>query len=456
MARRLPRLHRFLTRSLSRPLSLTHQNALRLAVVFLAFELLAAVAVASLLMLPMARRAAGDLAGLIVLSAQTWSELPPATRPAFSLELTRGHQLVLAAAPPPSRQEAIWQGPYLRQLETELRKRIGPHTRLISAPLDGEAWHWVALPSGGRTLWVGFPHSRVGTQPIATLLVTLAAAFVMTLLGAVWLARHTVAPLRRFDAAASVLGRGETPELLPETGPRELAALARRFNTLARQVRDLLEARTTLLAGLSHDLRTPLARMRLTLEMMQRRPDPAWIARMDADVEEMNRLVGELLELARGLGKEKSAPVDLFDLLEELAGHERRAGAAVSVHAAPLTVDAPPAALRRILGNLLANARRYAAGTPLELRAEADDDGCRIGVLDRGPGIPEAQLEAVFRPFHRVEASRSAATGGTGLGLAIVRQLAQANGWRVSLENREGGGLAAWLEIPAQAARLQD
>jgi two-component system osmolarity sensor histidine kinase EnvZ len=101
-----------------------------------------------------------------------------------------------------------------------------------------------------------------------------------------------------------------------------------------------------------------------------------------------------------------------------------------------------------LLDNLLANAQRYGSGRAVELRATRSDDGVRIGVLDRGPGIPEDQIEAVFRPFHRVEPSRNPGTGGAGLGLAIVRQLAQSNGWAVSLENRPGGGLAAWVVLP--------
>ena len=216
---------------------------------------------------------------------------------------------------------------------------------------------------------------------------------------------------------------------------------------LARQVRELLDARTTLLAGLSHDLRTPLSRMRLALEMLTRRPDPAWIARLDQDVEEMNHLVGDLLNLARGLGQEGATEVDLAGLLEELAERARESGAEVLVNCPNLQLVVPPAALRRVMDNFLANALRYAGGV-VELRAEPEAGGCRIGVLDQGPGIPEDQLETVFRPFHRVESSRNPATGGTGLGLAIVRQLAQANGWRVWLENRPEGGLAAWVEVP--------
>lgn len=438
-----------------RGLSLSQQNAIRLALVFVLFELLAALAVVFLLMLPMARRAAGDLAGLLVLSAQTWSELPPDTRPAFERELAASHRLALATKRPTDAVPETWKSPYLQQLEAELAARIGQRVSLESTVQDGEAWSWAGLTSGGRTLWVGFPHARVGPQPVAAALSTLGAGLLLAGFSAWWLARRTVAPLKRFDAAAAALGRGETPELLPETGPRELAALARRFNTLVRQVQALLEARTTLLVGLSHDLRTPLARMRLALAMLERRPDPTWIARLDTDIGEMNRLVGELLELARGLGREVTQSVDLAGLLEELAGRARETGTAVSVRCPDMLLDAPPAALHRALANLLANAQRYGGGLAVELRAEAGEGICRIGVLDRGPGIPEDQMEAVFRPFHRVESSRSPTTGGAGLGLAIVRQLAQANGWRVSLENRPEGGLAAWIEIPYRPAGEQ-
>jgi two-component system osmolarity sensor histidine kinase EnvZ len=268
-------------------------------------------------------------------------------------------------------------------------------------------------------------------------------------LAAWWLGQRIVAPIKAFDAAAATLGRGETPALLPETGPRELAALARRFNRLSLQVHDLLEARTTLLAGLSHDLRTPLARMRLALEMFDRRPGPVWVERLERDIEEMSRLVGDVLELARGLGQEAAVPVDVAGLLRELAEPARAAGAQVEVSCPDLVLNIASATLRRVLGNLLDNALRYGGDGPVELRVEAVDGGWRIGVLDRGPGIPAGQMEAVFRPFHRVETSRSPTTGGSGLGLAIVRQLAQANGMQVWLENRRDGGLAAWVSLPA-------
>ncbi|MBK6742714.1 MAG: HAMP domain-containing protein [Hydrogenophilales bacterium] len=434
-------------------LSLGQQNALRLAAVFVVFEGLIALAVVFLVMLPMAQRAASDLAGLMVLSAQTWSELPPETRPAFERELASGHRLMLTERAPARISRDIWRGPYIHKLEAELVRRAGPVAITVGIDASGDIWHWARLPSGGGTLWVGFSHARFGPQPFTAGLLTLVAGLLLAVLAAWWLSRLTVAPLMRFERAVTALGRGETPAFLDESGPRELAALARRFNALANQVQNLLEARTTLLAGLSHDLRTPLARMRLALEMLERRPDPAWIARLDSDIGEMNRLIGDLLEFAQGLGQEPTQSIELASWLEALAARARESDTDIEVHCPALHIDAAPAALKRVLGNLLGNAQRYASGRTVEIRVEADQDTCRIGILDRGPGIPESQLETVFRPFHRVDASRSPATGGTGLGLAIVQQLAQANAWHVWLENRPEGGLAAWLSLPLASTR---
>ena len=432
-------------------LSLFQQNALRLVAVFVAFEVLVAVAVVFLLMLPMAKQAAGDLANLMVLAAQTWSELPPDTRGIFVDELETSHQLILKADPPADATPLPWHGPYVDELETSLSQRSGLPATLVSNMRDGEAWHWVMLPSGGGTVWLGFAHSRIGTRPVVTILVTLGAGILFAVVAALWLARRTVAPLERFGAAAASLGRGETPALLAQTGPRELALLAGRFNHLARQVRELLDARTTLLAGLSHDLRTPLARMRLALEMLQHKPEAKWIERLESDVNEVNQLATDMMELARGLGQEEATTVDLSELLGGLATRAREDGAEVSCNIDRLVLHAPVRALRRTLGNLIDNAACHAPGTPMELTVEQHDDEVRIGVLDRGPGIPVDQLETVFRPFHRVDVSRNRATGGSGLGLAIVSQLAQANGWRVVLENRVDGGLAAWLTLARES-----
>jgi len=433
-------------------LSLTQQNALLLVAFFIAFELVTAVATAYFLMLPMARRSAADLAGLMALSAQTWSELPPVTRPAFEIELARSHGLALRAEPPQNAQPASWREPYLHFLVASLSARVGEAVATSHEDIQGEPWFWVSLPAGDGHLSVGLPHSRIGPRPIYALLVSLAGGVLLTLLAAWWLARRTTRPLQRLQQAVTSLGRGQTPERLPETGPREIAALSRRFNEMAKQVEDLLAARTVLLAGVSHDLRTPLARLRLGVEMLVRKPSADLAAQVEGDIEAMDRLIGDVLTLARGFGHEASQRVVLSDLLAGLVRATPGASERVLIETPAIELEVPVGALRRILANLLENALRYGGGQPVALRADTLDGGYRIGVLDRGPGIPEADREAVFRPFYRLEASRSVSTGGSGLGLAIVRQLAEAHGWRVSLQPRPGGGLEAWLQIAAQPA----
>lgn len=432
------------------PLGLTQQNALLLIGAFVVFELLVVAAAAYFLMLPLARRSTADLAGLMTLSAQTWSELPPVTRPAFEVELARSHALALRAEPPVEPAPPSWRDPYLRFLLLSLAERTGAPVAGSRETIGEEVWFWVALPTGGGQLSVGFPRSRIASRPVSALLVSLTAGLALALAAAWWLARRTTRPLERLRQAADSLGRGQTPERLPETGPREIAALSRRFNDMAKEVEELLAARTLLLAGVSHDLRTPLARLRLAVEMLVRRPSEELVAQVEADIEAMDRLIGDVLTLARGFGHEALVRVDVAKLLAELAA---TAPARVQIEAERIEIEVPSGALRRVLTNLLVNALRYGGDAPVELRVERGvAGGVRIGVLDRGPGIPAAEREAVFRPFHRLEASRNVGTGGSGLGLAIVRQLAIAHGWAVRLDDRPGGGLAAWLEIPEPRA----
>ena len=432
---------------MKRSVGLVRQNTVLLALAFIGVELLVVLAFVWLVMLPMARRSADDLAGLMVLSAQTWAELPPATRPAFEAELRLRQSLLIRPAVDGVSVDE-WHPPFFYLLEAALAGRIGLDRHLIRATDDaGLDWYWARVPAGGGTLAVGLSSARINSRPLAVLLIGLAAGLAVAVGLALLLARRVVAPLARLEQASAQLGQGVAPDLLPETGPREIVALSRRFNTMAVQVRDLLSARTTLLAGVSHDLRTPLARMRLALEMLRTQPSPTLLDRLERDMELMNQLIGNVLDLARGLEHEPATPVDMVALLHELAAEHATAACPVQVRCEPCVRPVPAIALRRALGNLLQNALRYAPAGPVELVCEQDGAHCRVGVLDRGPGIPADQVEAMFQPFQRLEPSRSPKTGGSGLGLAIVRELAQANGWRVSLGARAGGGMEAWMVL---------
>jgi len=430
--------------------SLAAQTARSLAVAFGVFIVIAVAAIVWFMMVPMARRSAEDLAALMVLSAQTWTELPPLTRSAFEDELVRQHNLWLQADMSTPLPVHAHYFPYIVFLEQALSRRSGSKIHIKITDWE-ENWFWAELPVGTRTLRIGFPQSRISVQPPLAGLVVLLAGIVLSLLTARLLARRITGPLAQLCAAAARVGQGEAPRLLPETGPQELAQLARSFNRMAREVRELLANRTTLLAGISHDLRSPLARMRVALEMLPADTDAKLSARLQTDLEEMNRLIGTFLELAHGLQREEAQDVNLQQLIERLAADIAAGGAPIEVRDCSCRVRAGAMALRRVLSNLIENAVRYGEGKPVAVVCSEATDAISISVLDRGPGIAQDQLEAVFLPFHRLETSRSKATGGSGLGLAIARQLAHANGWRLSLHARAGGGLEARLELPQPA-----
>ena len=431
---------------MSSPQSLARQNTWVLVVAFILIELLTLTLFISLVMLPLARRSADDLAGLMVLSAQTWAELPPQTREVFALELKTSHALTLRTEPMKEAHDE-WHSPYFYLLEDALAQRIGSHQHLAEEKVGHELWYWARLPSGQERISVGLTKARIGSQLGVALLTTLLGGLLLAGGFAVWLARRITAPLAQLEQASALIGQGASPSLLPETGASEMVALSRRFNAMAQQVQDLMTARTTLLAGVSHDLRTPLARMRLALELLKMKPDNELIERMERDIEQMNRLIGNVLDLARGLEHEPLVSTDLPEFLTEVAEDFSTEARQISVVCPPGWLAVPRSALHRALGNLLQNALRYAPKSPIELVCERDATHCRMGVLDRGPGIAADQIETMFQPFHRLDASRSPATGGSGLGLAIVRELARANGWVVTLQARPGGGLQAWVVI---------
>lgn len=420
--------------------SLYARTALILAVVFLLFQAMATLVVYRTVVKPVAERSADDLAGLIVLSAQTWVELPPQVRPAFERELAQRHGLRLQAATGAVHPAAAGF-PFRQEIERALSSRLGLDVQLVGS-LESQAV-WVELPIGGRQLQAGFFPNRYAVRPPLAAVTLVSIGAFLVLLTALLLVRRITVPLARASRAAGVVGKGGIPDLLPETGPHELAELARRFNQMAREVHDLLENRTTLLGGISHDLRTPLTRLQLNLELLREDFDPARLARMDKDLAEMNALIGGYLELARSTRPEFAQDMNVDELLTNLA--EKHGAIYQSPGACRFRAGAD--ALTRILDNLLQNAHRYGNANEAapELRLKCEAKKVEISVLDSGPGIPEAELEKVLRPFYRLEASRASATGGTGLGLAIVKQLAEVNGWEIRLANRSEGGLEAKL-----------
>lgn len=260
-----------------------------------------------------------------------------------------------------------------------------------------------------------------------------------------WTVRRLTRPLSTLaDAAAGLAHNLEQPPLA-EKGPQEIVRAATAFNAMQRDLKRYLETRAQALAGVSHDLRLPLTRLRLRIDKLA---DDELRGQIEGDLAEMDHMIGNTLDYLRaGTSSEKKARVDLDALLESLGEDMQALGATVCIDgSAGQPYAGRPLALRRCLGNLLDNARRYGGGS-IDIRVANAASQVLIEIGDRGPGIPEAELEKACEPYVRLEASRARHTGGTGLGLAIARNIARGHGGELQLAPRAGGGLVARLTL---------
>jgi signal transduction histidine kinase len=302
----------------------------------------------------------------------------------------------------------------------------------------------VTLPDGDRVAFRTF--SPRGTPPFPRhFIFELGLLTVMLSIVLYAMTRTITRPLGDLAKAADAVGRGTAVQPLQERGARELKRATRAFNAMQERLNRYLDSRTRVLAAMSHDLRTPITRLRLRVESIE---DEALRTRCVEDLDEMTRMVRGALSVFRGLNDEEpTVPVDVDALLEELQRRYSEVNAAVAIEgkvAAPF--PGKPLALKRCLGNLVDNALQYGEHATIAVTDSADE--LTIRVVDDGPGIPEAELDRVFEPFYRLESSRNRATGGTGLGLSIARDVAQAHGGSLTLANRSSGGLEAKLVLP--------
>jgi len=263
------------------------------------------------------------------------------------------------------------------------------------------------------------------------------------------MARATTRPLTELARAAEAVGRGERSAPLRETGARELREATRAFNTMHERLYRYLDSRTRVLSAMSHDLRTPLTRLKLRAESLD---DDALRERFNADLDEMQRMVTGALNLFRGMNHdEPQAAVAVDELVADLQRDLAEVGVRIEVTGdKPAPLHVRPTALKRCLSNLLTNAVKYGTNARVEIEDSAAE--LVVRVIDDGPGIPPEMLDQVFEPFFRLESSRNADTGGVGLGLSIARDIAQAHGGSVTLRNRQPHGLDATLRLPRTAA----
>jgi two-component system osmolarity sensor histidine kinase EnvZ len=336
--------------------------------------------------------------------------------------------------------------PVLQLAIAEIRRQLGADTRVAFAR-DGVEAFWVSFRIEDDEYWIMLPRERVERRLALQWLGWAMLTAALALAGAFLVVFRVRRPLAALTRAAADIGRGRIPAPLEESGPAEIQTVSRAVNQMTRDLARLEDDRALILAGVSHDLRTPLARLRLGLEMAG--ADPQLKSGMTADIDDIDRIIGQFLDFARAARGEPLAAVDLAALAREIAGRYREAGHAladeiVAVPELPLR----PLAVRRLISNLLDNAFRYGE-KDVRLRVVPQSGGAAVEVLDRGPGIPAGEVERLKQPFTRIEteAARSG-KGGSGLGLAIVDRIARMHGGTFDLVPREGGGLIARAVFP--------
>ena len=396
---------------------------------------------------PRARQMAQMVVSVVNLTRAAVLSAAPEWRSALLSELAESEGLLVQMAEPGDTLEALPdRPPILREMAENVRASLGDNTR-FAAQRNGVEALWVSFFIGGEEFWVALPRERVEHPVSEVLLIWSGVVLVLALLGAYFIARQVARPLKRLAQAAQQVGQGATPQPLPERGAQEIVAVSRAFNQMSADLAADERERALVLAGISHDLRTPLARVRLAAELSA---DESLREGLVADVEQMDAVIRQFLDYARLDESEAAVSTDLQALVQETA-QPFAAQAKLTLDLQPVPpLVVRPLLLKRALANLLDNAVKYGGG---EIIVQLGQGGNRVvmAVADRGAGIPAAQREAAKRPFMRLESARSDATG-SGLGLAIVERAAHLHGGELQLEGRAEGGLVARLVLPASMA----
>ncbi|RDK06548.1 sensor histidine kinase [Cupriavidus lacunae] len=369
--------------------------------------------------------------------------LPAAERPQWLRYVNRGtYQYILG----PGLAGVPEMSPQAKEVADRIMEASGGRfpVRVESIPEQGKRMQAHLTLSDGSALTIDV-HPK--PTPVAQWLPYVLVIQLLLLVLCCWLAvRLAIRPLVALANAADALDPNARTQPLGETGPTELVRAARAFNAMRERIARFVEERVQILAAISHDLQTPITRMKLRAELAEDSEDKRKLVH---DLTEIETLVKEGLAYARAThgDGEKPSRIDIGSFVESLVYDYQDTGKAVTiVQSTGGAIETRPHALRRILTNLTDNAIKF--GGAAELSVQREDGGAVIiSVRDRGPGIPAEQLESVLQPFVRLEASRNRETGGTGLGLAIAHQLALAIGGSLTLRNRAGGGLEALLRV---------
>ncbi len=340
--------------------------------------------------------------------------------------------------------KGLWERWVSKSLKTVLQENLNYPFRIIYN--NDAGFVKVFINGDGNYLRVTFPERKIFTSSSYIFLVWMVGSSLFLSFIALWFMRNQVRPIRRLSVAAERLGRGLDVATFKPTGSREVRQASQAFLVMKERLQKQIEQRTTMLAGISHDLRTPLTRLKLSLSMLDKSED---IKDMQHDVNEMEQMIKGYLDFVRGEGDETVKRVKLNEYLNNLCQDQRLDSVAfVDKTGEDIYYSLRPLAMERAITNIIVNAGRYGDKTVLTLAREGE--WLVITIEDNGAGIPEEKFEEVFRPFYRLDEARSADTGGVGLGLTIAQEIVLAHGGEIKLSKSEDlGGLKADIYMPS-------
>lgn len=378
-----------------------------------------------------------------------FAHMAPAEQRAYLQYLTGSGRLVLQENPPPADSPTGSRISLVARFAGSMRDNLSPDMAFRWAG-DPQPYPWVRMNIGDRRAWFTLPPSAITRESLITYVLVVSLAIMALATVIALLIQHRInRPLRDVADAARLVGEGADVRL-PEYSVAELAEVATQFNAMSDNLRGMEAVRAEMLAGISHDIRTPLTKLRFALELRERNaPEVVHIERIDA-------IVSQFLDYGRAGagGGEPVVDADLNTLVMQLAGEFDARNVPFQLSLAPLpALRFRPVSMQRVLANLMENAVRY-AGNGLEVRTRYEEGHVHVDVLDRGPGIPDDQVARMRQPFTRADSGR-ASVPGTGLGLAIVDRLVRLHGGTLSLVARGGGGLCASVALPLRTTGVR-
>ena len=339
--------------------------------------------------------------------------------------------------------------PFIHLIAQKIRERLGEETIITVNHYDIPGL-WISFNVELDDFWVVIPKIQVDRPFPWHWLWWGALIGLLSLLGAYLIASRINRPLNLLVYAAERLRNGEPAPRLPEDSVDELGEVSRTFNEMADSLVRLDSERTLLLAGVSHDIRTPLARLRIAVELLPEKECAQMRDGMIEDIADMDNIIHQFLDFVRGVEGESTKMMDINELLQALADRQARAGRDLKLKlSSTYFIPLRPLAMQRLLDNLVNNAYAYSKGK-VEVESKITAENIVISVLDKGPGIPPEHAERLLRPFERLDTARNKNAGGSGLGLAICNRIAKLHRGSLALINRESGGLEARLTLPIQ------